>query len=59
LEAAPVSAEMVTYWSIVNTEIGVTAQGIGTGQSNTTAIINQIGHTFSAAKYCNDLVVSK
>jgi hypothetical protein len=47
-------------WSnIVNAAIGVTAQGtaIGTGQANTTAIIGQAGHTSSAAKLCDDLVI--
>ena len=44
-------------WSnIDDAEIGVTAQGkaIGTGQANTTAIIDQVDHTNSAAKVCDD-----
>lgn len=47
-------------WSnIYEVEIGETAQGtaIGTGQANTTAIINQAGHTNSAAKLCDDLIL--
>ena len=45
-------------WSnIGDTEIGITAQGtaIGTGQANTVAIIDQVGHINSAAKLCNDI----
>jgi len=59
-EAAPSDQSADYAWSNVdNVEIGVTAQGltVGTGQGNTTAIINQIGHTTSAAKLCNDLVI--
>jgi len=47
-------------WSnVTTTEIGTTAQGtaIGTGASNTTAIINQTGHNASAAKVCADYSV--
>lgn len=47
-------------WSnITAIEIGITAQGtaIGTGQANTNAIIAQAGHTNSAAKLCDDLIV--
>ena len=57
-EAAPTDQSAGCIWSnIINIEIGVTAQGtaIGTGQANTTAIINQAGHTDSAAKLCNDM----
>lgn len=60
LEAAPSDQSVNQAWSnITNAEIGITAQGtaIGTGQANTTAIINQVGHTSSAAKLCDDLVV--
>jgi len=60
LEAAPSDLYISQIWSnITNIEIGATAQGtaIGTGQANTTAIINQAGHTDSAAKLCNDLVI--
>lgn len=37
----------------------VAAQGtaIGAGQANTNAIIGQAGHTYSAAKICDDLVI--
>jgi hypothetical protein len=60
LESAPSDQSINQTWSdVVDVEIGVTAQGtaVGTGQSNTIAIINQAGHTNSAAKLCNDLVI--
>ena len=59
-EAAPADQSATQAWSnITGVEIGVTAQGtaIGTGQANTTAIINQAGHTSSAAKLCDDLSI--
>jgi len=61
-EAAPSDQGSTNQWSNITTvEIGITAQGtaIGTGQANTTAIINQAGHTSSAAKLCNDLSIVK
>jgi hypothetical protein len=42
-------------WSNVNTAIGTTGTAIGDGAQNTLDIINQAGHTTSAAKLCNDL----
>lgn len=47
----------MTWSNITDVEIGATAQGtaVGTGLSNTLAIIGQAGHTNSAAKVCNDL----
>lgn len=57
-EAAPSDQPGTSVWSnINNSEIGGDAQGsaIGTGASNTTAIINQFGHTSSSAKKCFDL----
>jgi len=44
-----------TEWSNIQLAIGTTGTAIGTGQANTTAIINQSGHTDSAAKLCDDL----
>ena len=47
-------------WSnITSTQIGATAQGtsIGTGLSNSNAIVNQSGHIDSAAKLCLDYLV--
>jgi hypothetical protein len=58
LEAAPSDQSTGKLWSDVSeTLIGTTGTGIGTGQANTTAIINQAGHTDSSAKLCNDLTV--
>jgi hypothetical protein len=62
LEAAP-SDQIGPYhaWSnIIDVEIGTSAQGIaiGTGQTNTTAIIGQSGHMESAAQLCEDLSIT-
>jgi hypothetical protein len=43
-------------WSNIYTHIGTTGTALGTGQTNTTAIIGQSGHTSSAAKLCDDYV---
>jgi uncharacterized protein (TIGR02145 family) len=58
LEAAPTDQSSSQAWSNI-TAVAVTGTGtaIGTGQANTTAIIGQVGHTDSAAKLCNDLVI--
>ena len=56
-EAAP-SDQTSSQWSnVVNMEVG-TCEFIGCGENNTLSIIGQIGHTTSAAKICNDLIVS-
>jgi len=62
LEAAPEEQSESQAWSnVTNALIGATAQGssIGLGQTNTTAIIGQAGHTSSAAKLCDDFSVEK
>ena len=57
-EAAPSDQSASQEWSNIHaTLIGTTGTAIGTGQANTTAIINQAGHTTSAAKLCADLVI--
>lgn len=44
-------------WSnITGATSNATGTTIGTGQANTTLIINQSGHTTSAAKLCDDLI---
>ena len=43
-----------TWSNIINLEV-ITSMAIGSGQTNTTAIISQVGHITSAAKFCNDL----
>ena len=45
------------YWSNVALLIGTTSANIGEGQNNTNEIIAQVGHTNSAAKYCDDLII--
>ena len=46
-------------WSnVINSLIGTTSRVIGTGEQNTQDIINQAGHTDSAAKLCDDLSIT-
>ena len=45
-----------SVWSNVENLIGTPAQSTSDGQSNTLAIINQVGHVASGAKLCNDYV---
>jgi len=65
LEAAPQSTEWnatgIQWSNITDNLIGASAEGaaIGSGESNTYAIIHQSGHTASAAKLCDDLVTSE
>ena len=47
-EAASADQSATQAWSnVTSKEIGTTSTGIGTGQANTTAIINQVGSGFS------------
>jgi uncharacterized protein (TIGR02145 family) len=56
LEAAP--SDLHSVWSnITNVAIGTLDRSIGMGQTNTTAIINQVGHITSAAKLCDELII--
>jgi hypothetical protein len=59
MEAAVANAESAGYiWSnIINSLIGTTSADIGEGQNNTNEIIGQAGHTDSAAKLCDDLIL--
>lgn len=58
LEAAPIDQADYVVWSNINNQlIGTTGTAIGTGASNTAAIIAQTGHTASAAKLCDDLII--
>ncbi len=43
-----------SVWSNVTILIGTTGTALGTGQSNTAAIITQSGHSTSAANLCNE-----
>lgn len=59
LECALVDQGIANVWinpEIDDVDLGTTGTAIGTGQSNTTAIIGQAGHTTSAAKLCDDLI---
>jgi len=54
---AAASDESTGDWSNVNsTLLGTTGTAIGSGESNTYAIIHQLGHTASAAKICDSYV---
>jgi hypothetical protein len=58
-EAAPYDQSTSKAWSnITEMAIGGTGTAIGTGKQNTLDIINQAGHTDSAAKLCNDLITT-
>lgn len=55
LEAAPEDQSAGAAWSnVTNTQLGTTLTAIGSGSANTEYIINQGGHTASAAQICND-----
>jgi hypothetical protein len=57
-ECAPSDQSTSHTWSnIINAAVGTTATNIGEGQNNTNEIIAQAGHTDSAAKLCNDLII--
>lgn len=45
-----------TWSNITSTAVGSSAQSTFDGQANTNAIISQPGHTYSAAKLCDDYV---
>lgn len=47
----------IVWSNITNVAVTGTGTAIGTGAANTAAIIAQAGHTASAAKLCNDLVI--
>lgn len=54
-EAAPMTQIEAEDWSnIIDVLIGTTSTAIGEGQNNTDEIIAQAGHTYSAAKFCDD-----
>jgi hypothetical protein len=61
LEAAPSDqiGPLHAWSNITNLAVGGTSIEIGTGQTNTTAIIAQPGHIDSAAQLCNDLVTNE
>lgn len=57
-EAAANDQSSAAAWSnITNASVGTTGNQIADGPANTALIIGQSGHTSSAAKLCNDLVI--
>jgi len=57
-EAAPADQSTGYQWSnIVNAAIGTTGTSVGSGKANSVAIINQAGHTDSAAELCRSLTL--
>lgn len=57
LECAPSDQTYGVVFSNITDQLAGTNTAVGTGQANTTAIISQVGHTTSAAKSCDDLVI--
>jgi len=57
LEASVVDLSANQSFSNVLEILGTTDTAIGSGQANTTAIINQVGHVSSAAKLCDDFYI--
>ncbi|MEI7726450.1 MAG: hypothetical protein WCK09_15180 [Bacteroidota bacterium] len=56
LIAATSDQSILEPWGCAGTTIGGTYPAIGSGQSNTTAIVNNCSETVTAARLCNDLV---
>lgn len=57
LIAAPSDQSSGIFWHATNDGVTATANAIGTGQANTTAIITLYGIENNAAKLCDDLVI--
>jgi len=58
LIAAPNDQSTGAQWGCINTTIGSTLTEIGTGQSNTTLIVNGCSSSNIAARICNNLVLN-
>ncbi|MEI7983705.1 MAG: DUF1566 domain-containing protein, partial [Bacteroidota bacterium] len=58
LIAATSDQSSATQWGCFGTTIGGTSTAIGTGQANTTAIVNGCNQSGIAARICNDLVLN-
>lgn len=58
LEAAPNDSTVIAWSNVLGSRIGTTKTEIGTGQANTTTIVSQPGHSMSAAKLCNNIVIN-
>jgi len=57
IAAASDQSTGLVWWNGANTTTGATGTGLGTGQANTTAIVNSQGAGNYAAQLCNDLVL--
>ena len=55
-EVTPTDLGQSTWSNITNQLAGADLESIGLGMFNTATIINQVGHTNSPAKVCDDLV---
>ena len=55
---SPVDNAVNTEWGCQNTFVGATSTAFGSGQANTTAIVNGCGTALIAAKICDDLVLN-
>jgi hypothetical protein len=58
LIAAPGDQSTAAAWGCFGTDVYATATAIGSGQANTTAIVNGCGESGIAARLCNDLVLN-
>lgn len=58
MEVAPSSSDTETVWGCLNFSISGTSAALGTGQANTTAILNGCSATDIAARLCDNLVVN-
>jgi hypothetical protein len=58
LIAPTVDTYSAVPWGCFQTLLGGTSTAIGTGQANTTAIINSCSESGIAARYCDDLVLN-
>lgn len=56
LEVAPTNAEAFRQWGCAGSGISGTSNAKGSGQANTTLIINGCSETNIAARHCDDLV---
>jgi len=57
-DIGPGDPQIAYPFSNVSSLIGTTGTAVGTGQANTTVIINQVGHTSSGAKICDELSIN-
>lgn len=58
LEVAPVTTEVSREWGCANKLVSAAGHGVGTGLSNTLAIINECNEPNTAARWCHDLTIN-